>query len=284
MILIDKDKTDIPYYSFEKLEQAGFINAFTTKFYVKDGKVNDFFQPLLRNDSDPEEVSECRSMLAACFNTDMEHIVPSAQKHMTNIHRVDSRDLGPLNSRRELKETDGLITDIPGVMLQTFGADCPSVYLADPVHRAVGLCHSGRKGTQHQIAAVMLKKMTEAFGTGPSDVIAAISPGICPECYEVGIDVATDFINDYVSELPGQSDLYGTLSTAKDVVQERNKRYYIDLFRAIRLTLESAGVPADNIEVSDMCTKCRSDIFYSFRAEGRISNGNCALIMIREYN
>ena len=276
---IEGPKTHIPYYMFENLKKTGFVkNAFTTKLYRKNGKDNFFFQPLLRKDSDPEEVSCCISMLASQFEADIDMMVPSAQKHTANIHKVTLSDLGPASMRIPFEYIDGLITDIPGVMLMTYGADCPSVYLADPVNKAIGLCHSGRKGTQQHIAAVMLRGMTDAFGTRPEDVLAAISPGICVDCYEVGNDVAEDFIKDYLS--PEGIIAISDCNVRDDIMPFIDGKYHIDLFRSISCSLLAAGVPYANIEVSDLCTKCRSDIFYSFRAEGKISSENCALLMI----
>ena len=311
----DAPGRSVPCYIFTNLEKTGFVShGFTTKLYRDNGTVHDFFQPLLRRDSDPREVEHCQQLLLDQFGIDADHLVASAQKHTSNIHLITEADLGPQESRPSLEAIDGLITNLPGVLLQTFGADCPSVYLTDPVHRAIGLCHSGRKGTQRHIAAVMLRKMTEAFGTDPKDVQAAISPGICLNCYEVGDEVAEDFIRDYNSRedspedspaASGKYPLAGSPVTSGEcspngspaalaklssllahhqdigsVLHFQSGKYHIDLSQAIRDSLTAAGVPADQIEQSDLCTKCRCDRFYSFRAEGHISNENCALLMI----
>lgn len=277
---------DVPFFTFENLEHTGIVtNAFTTKFYWKNSRgtgetINDFFQPLLRVSSEPEEVSHCETLLKQQFNVKDGYLISSAQKHTNNIYRVTADDVeASIKGNLHLESIDGLITDIPGVMLETFGADCPSVYIVDPVHKAIGLCHSGRKGTQTHIAAVMLEAMNKAYGTQPSDVSSAISPGICTNCYEVGDDVAEDFAEDYKNKTE-----FMNLSSANvltdSCLPHINGRYHIDLFRAISQSLIACGVHPDNIEVSHLCTRCRSDIFYSFRAEGKISNENCGLLMI----
>lgn len=277
---------DIPFFTFENLEHTGIVaNAFTTKFYWKNGRgtgetINDFFQPLLRVSSEPEEVSHCETLLKRQFNVKDGYLISSAQKHTNNIYRITADDVeASIKGNLHLESIDGLITDIPGVMLETFGADCPSVYIVDPVHKAIGLCHSGRKGTQTHIAAVMLEAMNKAYGTQPSDVSSAISPGICTNCYEVGDDVAEDFAEDYKNKTE-----FMNLSSANvltdSCLPHINGRYHIDLFHAISQSLIACGVNPDNIEVSHLCTRCRSDIFYSFRAEGKISNENCGLLMI----
>ena len=276
---IDHPGQPVPYFTFESLECAGVISAFTTRLYDNAGVRSDFFQPLLRPDSDPEAVAFCRGLLLRQFGTDEEHLVRSAQKHTANVHIVAGQDLGPVSERTPLESIDGLVTDIPGVMLQTFGADCPSVYLFDPVRQAIGLCHSGRKGTQLHIGAVMLHTMVSAFGTDPADVIAAVSPGICADCYEVGDEVADDFAGDYLKD-----PVTGSLrcqSILDNILIKKTGRYHIDLFAAVFQSLADAGIRKDHIELPDMCTRCRSDLFYSFRAEGRITNENCAILMLR---
>ena len=282
----DIPQNPIPYFTFENLSNAGFkVNAFTTKlFHSTDGRT---FQPLLRADSDPSYISFCLSALLEQFGVSKDHLVPSAQKHSTNIHKITSKDITPGHEPAQLENIDGLITDVPGVMLQIFGADCPGVFLADPVHNAIGLCHSGRKGTQHHIAAKMLAAMEKEYSTSPSDVLGAISPGICVSCYETGDDVASDFMTSYLSAASGtnvtktaDADLLKKGISLK-ILQFINGRYHIDLPLAISMSLKNAGVDQANIETAGICTKCRSDIFYSFRAEGRISNENCALFMIK---
>lgn len=283
MRLVDNPQLHIPYFTFESLEKPGFfVSAFTFRRYRTEEGTRGCFQPLLRSHSDPAEVDRCTQMLVRQFRTDTDHLVPSAQQHTSHIRLVVPEDLGPEESRVPFEQVDGLITDMPGVMLQTFGADCPSVYLADPVHKAIGLCHSGRKGTQQHIAAVMLREMERAFGTSPSDVLAAISPGICAECYEVGDDVAFEFIRAYTGSAAMSAEDLPHHKTARQILKVLDGRYHIDLFRAITLSLEAAGVPASRVEQSELCTRCRSDLFYSLRAEGRISNENSALFMIRD--
>ena len=272
---IDGPGLRIPYYTFENIEDTGAaVCAFTTRLYRVDGVWNDFYQPLLCRDSDPSEVAACVQLLTEQFGIDREHLVPSAQKHTANIYKVTETDIGAPEERPVLKAVDGLITDLPGVMLQTFGADCPSVYLVDPVNRAIGLCHSGRKGTQSGIAGRMLSEMTREYGTDPGDVQAAISPGICKDCYEVDEDVAEDFMAALKNTAGPDIDL-------NRIVEKRNVKFHLDLNLAIIMTLEKMGISKSRIGCSDLCTRCRDDRFYSFRAQGCITNENSALLMLR---
>ena len=293
---IDDITYDVPFFTFENLEKTGIVtNAFTTKFYWKNGRgngetINDFFQPLLRVSSEPDKVAHCETLIKRQFNVKDGYLISSAQRHTNNIYQITEADVAAsVNGTLHLESIDGLITEVPGAMLETFGADCPSVYIVDPVHKAIGLCHSGRKGTQTHIAAVMLEAMNKAYGTQAADALAAISPGICVNCYEVGDDVAEDFTNDYKNKTEfmkhkadGSSTDHTDPFDVSSCLPYINGRYHIDLSRAITQSLTACGVKPENIETSDLCTRCRSDIFYSFRAEGRISNENCGLLMIRE--
>ena len=292
---VDGPELNVPYYTFEQIDQTGLVKcAYTTRVYRENGKLTDLYQPRLTAGSDPEKVAYCTQLLADQFGADRDHVVHSVQKHTANIHQITEADLGAEENRPSLMAVDGLITDRPGVMLQSFGADCPSVYLLDPVHKAIGLCHSGRKGTQFHIAGKMLAEMERAFGTRPEDVLAAISPGICCDCYEVGDDVAEEFVQDYaehghgagkVDALP-ENDMQKReliIAAAKKlggIAEIRRGRYHLDLNRAIAGSLEQRGVPASQIEMSDLCTRCRSDIFYSFRGQGCIINENCGALML----
>ena len=98
---------------------------------------------------------------------------------------------------RDYRDVDGMITDIPGITLVTFFADCVPLYFLDPVHKAIGLSHSGWRGTVKRMGQVTVDAMKEAFGTRPEDIIACIGPSICGDCYEVGEEVADEFADDF---------------------------------------------------------------------------------------
>ena len=102
---------------------------------------------------------------------------------------------------------DGLITNVPGLALEIVVADCCAVYLIDPVNRALGLVHSGKKGTEAEIAVTAIKRMGEAYGSKPGEMMVRLSPCIRPPAYEVdiaaqiraqvvGAGVATDSVRD----------------------------------------------------------------------------------------
>jgi YfiH family protein len=146
-----------------------------------------------------------------------------------------------------------LITDAPGVALMLRFADCLPVLLYDPVRRAIGLAHAGWRGTVAGIAAKAISAMTEAYGSRPGDIIADLGPCIGPCCYQVGTDVielVKANFNPWQELLHPQGD--GSL--------------HFDLREANRRQLAELGV--EEIEMIQLCTACRTDEFFSYRAEG----------------
>ena len=106
------------------------------------------------------------------------------------VRVVTEEDRGNgITKPRPYTDVDGMITNVPGLVLATFYADCVPLFFIDPVHRAVGLSHSGWRGTVGKIGKVTVEKMTEEFQTDPSELYAAIGPSICQDCYEVSEDV-----------------------------------------------------------------------------------------------
>lgn len=154
-------------------------------------------------------------------------------------------------------ETDGLVTNVPGICLVTFYADCVPLFFVDPVHRAIGLSHSGWKGTVHKMGKVTVERMREKFGTDPSQVVAAIGPSICQECYEVSEDVIEQFRENFRKEL--WEELF---------YRKENGKYQLDLWRANRAVLMEAGIAGERIAVTNVCTHCNPDILFSHRSTG----------------
>ncbi|MCM1113122.1 MAG: peptidoglycan editing factor PgeF [Muribaculum sp.] len=181
-------------------------------------------------------------------------VIASAQTHTTHIRRVTVRDKGRgVMLEQDQENVDGLITDEPGVVLACFFADCVPLYFVDPVRRAIGLAHSGWRGTVNGMGACMIQKMEETFGSKPSDLVAAIGPSICRECYEVGADVAEAFeraFPDTQVVTPGRAV----------------GKYQLDLWLANRLILLRAGISETNLAVTDLCTCHNPGYLFSHRA------------------
>lgn len=210
-----------------------------------------------------ENVEENFRRIADAIGFPPESIVMSDQTHTSNVLRVGVQDRGKgLFRRRYWTDIDGFITNEPDTVLSIFTADCVPVFLADPVHRAIGLVHSGWRGTAARISEVAVQEMGYAFRSRPEDMIASIGPCICRDCYEVSADVAEQF--------------------PAEVVRDRgNGKYDLDLMEANRRILEETGIPRQAISMPDICTCCNPDLLFSHRATGGKRGNMGSFLMIR---
>lgn len=128
------------------------------------------------------------------MKTDVSKFVFTDQTHTTNVRRVTAEDAGKgIVKERDYTDIDGLITNEPGLVLSTFYADCVPLYFVDPVHRAIGMSHSGWKGTVGKMGAATITAMKREFGTETERFSLCHRPSICQDCYEVSEDVADAF-------------------------------------------------------------------------------------------
>ncbi len=214
------------------------------------------------------------------------------QTHTTNVIYVDESHCGEGLERDRIQDVDGMITDRKGIALITSHADCVPLYFYDPVHEAIGLAHAGWRGTVGGMAAVMLEKMGEAFGTDPADVYTRIGPCISQQCFECDRDVV-----DAVMQMPvWESDAAGLYAgDAKPVpgyaqclpeeictFDAEKQKYHVSLSRLDRLVMLSAGVPDDHIDMADTCTFAHDELYFSHRRQGMTRGGQAALLMMKE--
>lgn len=256
-------RTELPLLTFPALEDTGLVrHGFTTrKGGVSEGIFGTLNLSFSRGD-DPEAVHENFRRVAAALGTKAEKFVFTDQTHTANVLRVDGSDAGKgICRERGFTDIDGLITNSPDVVLSAFFADCVPLYFVDPVNKAIGLSHSGWRGTVQRMGRATIEAMAREFGTDPADLICAVGPCICRDCYEVSADVAEQF----AKEFPGHED-----ALLRD---DHNGKFHLDLKAANRIVLEEAGVPAGQISVSDVCTCCEPEFLFSHRAsKGRRGN------------
>ena len=160
-----------------------------------------------------------------------------------------------------------------------FGGDCPPVYIVDPVRKAIGLVHAGWRGTLGRIPEVAIAQMVVHFGSDPSDMYAAIGPGVCRDCYEMGDEVYDAFAEEW-SKKEADEILCRYPALDSDGREIPGGKYHLDIFSANKMTLLRAGIPNNHISVSNVCTKCNADTFYSYRA-GRLENEQAAMLVNR---
>lgn len=263
-VLCVQEKNGVPFLAFPSFsELPDIIHGFSTRLGgVSEGELSTMNLSFTRGDR-PERVRENYQRMASALGFDVQDMVFSYQTHTNHVRVVTEQDRGKGFCReREYTDVDGLVTNVPGIVLVTFYADCVPLGFVDPVHHAVGLSHSGWRGTVSDIAGVTVRTMTQEYGTDPADLIAVIGPSICRSCYEVSEDVITCVREQY----PGE--LWDTLYDTKE-----NGKYQLDLWEVCRQNMLRAGVPAEHISVTDVCTCCNPDILFSHRAsQGRRGN------------
>lgn len=269
--LIDND--DILYFTFNGLENTGIVkHCFSSRLGgVSKGHLSTMNLSYTRGD-EKECVDENYCRIAKVLGCEIEDIVCSDQTHTINVRKVTADDKGKgIVKPKDYKDIDGLITNESGIALATFYADCVPLYIVDPVHHAIGLSHSGWRGTVKRMGAVTLKKMEEEYGTKPQDVYVAIGPSICQDCYEVSKDVADEFREAFLAQRDEDKLLY----------QKSEEKFLLNLWYANYCVFREAGVPEKNIEVTDVCTCCNPDLLFSHRASKGVRGNLGAFLMLK---
>ena len=261
----------LPLLKYPLLESTGLVeHCFTTRLGgVSDGVCASLNLSFSRGD-DPSAVLENYRRVAECFGKTIDDFVCTDQTHTTTVIRVGKEALGyGVTKERPYTDVDGLITDEPGVILSTFYADCVPLYFVDPVHKAIGLSHSGWRGTVGRMGQKTLEAMAEAFGTRPEDVYAAVGPSICQECYEISEDVAVHFYEAF----PGHGD--------EILIDKGNGKYQLDLWKTNEIVLLEAGIRPEHLAITNVCTCCNSDVLFSHRASQGKRGNLAAFLMLK---
>ncbi len=261
----------VTYLAFPALLESGMVrHGFSTRMGgVSEGPYATMNFSFTRGD-DPEAVRENYRRMAEALHVDMEKMVLTWQTHTTNVRVVSEEDLGKgIIKERDYRDVDGLVTDMPDVTLVTFFADCVPLYFLDKKNRAIGLSHSGWRGTVKRMGEKTLETMAEAFGTRPEDVTACIGPSICMDCYEVGGEV----IEEFAAEFP--EAVHDRLFYKKE-----NGKYMLNLWEANRIVLTNAGIREENLSVTDICTHCNPELLFSHRRSPEKRGNLCAFLCL----
>ena len=246
--------TFLTYPAFEEMPEI--VHGFSTRLGgVSEGIYSSMNLSFTRGDKE-EAVKENYRRISSAMGFEMENIVTSDQTHTANVRRVTEEDRGNgITKPRPYKDVDGMITNVPGIVLATFYADCVPLYFVDPVQKAIGLSHSGWRGTVSKIGKITVEKMSEEYGTRPEELYAAVGPSICQKCYEVSEDVAEEFRRAF------DPKYWNTLFYKKE-----NGKYQLNLWEANRIVLLESGIPEDHISMPNLCTCCNPEFLFSHRA------------------
>ncbi|MGF0032748.1 peptidoglycan editing factor PgeF [Bariatricus sp. SGI.154] len=252
-IFDEKEVNGVPYLSYPMLENTGVVkHGFSTRLGgVSTGYCATMNISTTRGD-DPKAVEENRRRIASAIGVEVADLTYTHQTHTTNVAVVEEKDRGS-----RFMETDGMVTNVPGICLVTFYADCVPLFLVDPIHKAIGLSHSGWRGTVNKMGKITVETMQRQYGTDPGQIIAAIGPSICQDCYEVSEDVIQEFKAKFAESL--WPELF---------YKKENGKYQLDLWKANQAVLMEAGIQKENIAVTNLCTHCNPEILFSHRSTG----------------
>lgn len=262
MIITKKQKT------LEILTAEGISvpHCFTTRLGgVSTGSQASLNLAYGRGDS-MENVEQNLRILTSALDMDFDRLVLTRQTHSDIVRAVTEADCNGF-CHQDYPECDALVTNTPGVSLLVFTADCTPILLHDPVTGAVGAAHAGWRGTVQSIAAKTVQAMVKHYGCDPKNIRAAIGPNIAKCHFETDSDVPEAVLSAFGQE-------------AAAYIEKRGEKYFLDLKAINALVLGRAGV--EHIEISDECTYCQCDRFWSHRVTRGERGSQGAIISCRE--
>ncbi len=248
-----------PYITFPVLSNLDYIkHGFTTRL---GGVSEGYYQSMNLSYSvgdEKERVDANYRIMCDSLGIRFEDVVATHQVHKTNVRLITKEDRGKgLYLPRDYEEIDGFVTNTPNIPLATFYADCVPLLFVDTKRHAIGLSHSGWRGTVGKMGKATIDAMKAYFHTDPLDVIAVIGPSICKDCYEVDQTVYEEFERTFDSyEL---SQIITKSVTASD-------KYQLNLWEANKQILVREGLQDKNIHICGVCTSCNEELLFSHRA------------------
>lgn len=253
MDLMERILEGIPLQISPQLEAAGIPHGFTTRLGgISEGIYASLNLGANRGD-DPAKVRENYRRVCNALGVEMGKLVFSSQVHGDVVRPVTLADAGKGLERKADYDADGLVTDMPGLTLVVFGADCLTILLCDPVRRVIAAVHAGWRGTALGIAARAVEIMIRDYGCRAEDILAAIGPGISRCCFETGEEVP-----QAMAEALGEEAL-------PYIEEQDGGKYKVDLKGINTLWLRRSGILATNIDISPECTLCSPDKYWSHR-------------------
>lgn len=247
MKIIEKNKDGILYYQFERFNELTYVDhLFTSRIGWNNENIS--------------------NKLSEILHVPKSNQVNIKQVHGNNIISIACYDL----DFKELSKSqgDGLITNIPNIILSTNHADCVPIYFIDKKNRVVGLAHGGWKGSYENISGKMIDKMKTEYNSNSEDILVGIGPSIGPCCYEVGKDLADQFKERYAN--------------FPDILLEKGNRFFLDLWKTNYLQVKDKGVKKEHIIISKACTSCNVDKFHSYRKENGTKERLVAAIALKK--
>ena len=263
MSVITKKQGTLEYLTAEGITAS---HCFTTRHGgVSTGSQSSLNLAIGRGDS-MENVEKNLCILGDALGFDPNKLVMTMQIHSDIVRVVTDADCNGL-CHRNYPQCDGLVTNTPGIALMIFTADCTPLLFHDPVTGAVGAAHAGWRGTAQAIGARVVEAMVKNFGSRPEDIRAAIGPNVGFCHFETDADVPNAMLEAFGGEV-------------NEYIEKKGEKYFLDLKAINALSIRRAGV--EHIEISDACTMCEPDRFWSHRVTKGDRGSQGAIIVCGE--
>lgn len=265
------EKNGITAIKFKELDETGLVDHwYTTRIGGVSSGAYASMNPGITTKDELQNIMENRRLLKEAFKINPRETLNLV--HGDKVLRIE--ELAP---EGEVPEADAAITNVPGLPLVIFYADCAGVYIVDRAKKAIGLAHAGWRGTAASIALKTVNAMRKEFGTNPKDCTAVIAPSIGPCCFEIGEDAAEIFFESFSREYSEQHR-----KELKESISKINKgKYKANLWKINEIQLICAGIRPESISAANLCTFCREDLFYSYRRDNKITGRMGAAIVLR---
>ena len=248
-------------------EGISTIHCFTTRLGgVSQGRLASMNLGVRRGD-DPKNVAENFRLLGEAVGFSLDDLVSTRQTHSDIVWQVGHAQRGTAITLGSSPECDALISFNATATTEIYTADCTPILFHDPVTGAVGAAHAGWRGTVADIAGKTVRAMVDAYGCDPANIHAAIGPNIGPCHFETDRDVPDAVLAAFGDE-------------AKQHIRQVGSKYYVNLKEVNALAIRRAGVR--HIEISQECTMCRPDRYWSHRITGPQRGSQGAIILCKE--
>jgi polyphenol oxidase len=260
----------IEYFESSLLSECDFLtHAFCTR---RGGVSEDEYDSLnisFKEGDFESKVLQNWHRLATAFAIPMDQFLTLNQVHGNDIFII--KPFGDYYSANDALNYDAIVTSRTNLAVCIKTADCVPVFIVDRIKKIIAVVHAGWKGTALEISARVVRLLLEKYGSSPGDILTAIGPSIGQCCFEVDTSAANAFFeqkNNQAFLFPGA----------------RPNKWMLDLAEANRRQILNCGIPEANIDVSDLCTFCRQDLFFSHRGSGGITGRQVNFMMIKGGN
>lgn len=236
-----------PFWSSRFLAKSGVLHFFTARAGGVSPPPYDSLNLGFSSQDEAANVAANRKRVQARFHVELRSL--AVQVHGNAVLALKPEDSLP--DPGHLPEADAILSNRPGLTIPMFFADCLPVFLWDPLCKAGGLAHAGWRSTLQDVGPLSVDVLCDQFGCKPENLLAAFGPSIGPCCFEVGPEVADPFQRKF----------------GKEVVFQKNKKLFVDLWKANHHALMKKGVNGGNMELAGECTFCRRDLYFSYRRD-----------------